>query len=168
MIPSGEPNATVDQINVAQFYYLIRENKNLREVIQTIGHEGVLLLGCFTPERKVVVDELRNELRRRNYLPMMFDFEQLNSKTFTDTLLTLAGMSRFVIADLTKPASIPHELQVIIPNFVIPIVPIMQQVLPRSNKAKLGWSRLLSWDLPRLLGLSFRCRRQGIAYIFRL
>jgi len=125
--PDGEPDATIDRINVAQFYYLIRENKNLRDVIQTIGRRGVLLLGRFTEERKPVLDALRTELRRKNYLPMMFDFEQPDGKTFTDTLLTLAGMSRFVIADLTKPASVPHELQAIIPNFMIPIVPIAER-----------------------------------------
>jgi uncharacterized protein YjbI with pentapeptide repeats len=73
--PGGEPDATVDQITVAQFYYLIRENKNLRDVIQTIGRKGVLLLGRFTKNRKPVLDGLRTALRRMNYLP------RINMKT---------------------------------------------------------------------------------------
>jgi hypothetical protein len=46
-------------------------------MIDTIGSKVVLILGRFTEERKPVLDKLRNELRRRNYLPVMFDFENL-------------------------------------------------------------------------------------------
>ena len=127
LTPSGEPGATVDRINVAQFYYLILANENLRDVIQTIGRRGVLLLGRFTPERKAVLDALRNALRARDYLPMMFDFEQPEGRSFTDTIVTLAGMSRFVIADLTQPASVPHELAKVTANLSLPIVPILQK-----------------------------------------
>jgi uncharacterized protein YjbI with pentapeptide repeats len=125
--PDGDPGATVDRINVAQFYYLILANQNLRDVIQTIGRRGVLLLGRFTPERKAVLDALRQALRARNYLPMMFDFQQPEGRSFTDTVVTLASLSRFVIADLTQPASVPHELAKVTANLSLPIVPILQK-----------------------------------------
>ena len=127
LTPNGEPGATVDRINVAQFYYLILANENLRDVIQTIGRRGVLLLGRFTPERKAVLDALRQALRDRGYLPMMFDFEQPEGRSFTDTVVTLASMSRFVIADLTQPANVPHELAKVTANLSLPIVPILQK-----------------------------------------
>jgi hypothetical protein len=39
---------------------------------------------------------------------------------------TLAGMSCFVIADITNPRSAPLELQATVPDYMIPFVPILQ------------------------------------------
>jgi hypothetical protein len=87
----------------------------------------VLILGRFTPERKAVLDAIRNELRRLGFLPMMFDFEKSAQRDFTETIKTLAGMSRFVIADITNPKSTPLELQATMPDYMIPFVPIIQE-----------------------------------------
>ena len=38
----------------------------------------------------------------------------------------LAGLSRFIIADLTKPRSDPLELQAIVPDLEVPVIPIIQ------------------------------------------
>ena len=38
----------------------------------------------------------------------------------------LAGMARFVIADISNPKSSPLELQATVPNYMIPFVPILQ------------------------------------------
>ena len=46
-------------------------------------------LGRFTPERKTVLDALRDELRQRNYLPIVFDFEKPASRDLTETISTL-------------------------------------------------------------------------------
>ncbi len=72
--PEGEPIITVDNLKVAQFIYLLLNNAEIREVIETITSKVVLILGRFTPERKAVLDALRNELRKRNYSPVLFDF----------------------------------------------------------------------------------------------
>jgi hypothetical protein len=49
-------------------------------------------------------------LRRSEYLPMLFDFEKPEWRDLTETVTTLARMSRFIIADITDPKSIPQEL----------------------------------------------------------
>ena len=49
-------------------------NAEIRDVIDTIAKKAVLILGRFTPERKVVLDALREALRKQNYLPILFDF----------------------------------------------------------------------------------------------
>src|SRR3954463_11314053 len=49
--PHGEPRITVDNIEVAQFIYLILHNEKIRDVIDTIGKKAVLILGRFTDER---------------------------------------------------------------------------------------------------------------------
>jgi hypothetical protein len=44
--------------------------------------------------------------------------------------MTLAGMSCFVIADITNPKSAPLELQATVPDYMIPFVPILQDGEP--------------------------------------
>jgi hypothetical protein len=58
-----EPEITVDNLEVAQFIYLMLHNEKIRDVIDTIAKKGVLILGRFTDERKAVLDALREELR---------------------------------------------------------------------------------------------------------
>ena len=122
-----EPVITVDDIGVAQFIYLLLNNKEIRDVIETIGEKGVLILGRFTPERKKVLDGIRNRLRELGFVPMMFDFERPKQLDFTETIMVLAGLSRFIIADITNPASSPLELDAIMPDYMIPFVPIIQE-----------------------------------------
>jgi uncharacterized protein YjbI with pentapeptide repeats len=124
----GESVITVDNIKVAQFIYLILNNKEIRDVINTLTSKTVLILGRFAlPERKAILDALRNKLREYDLLPIVFDFERPTDKDFTETIKTLAGISYFVIADVTNPKSSPLELQATIPDYQIPFVPIIQE-----------------------------------------
>jgi len=111
-----EPTITVDNIEVAQFIYLLLHNKKIRDVIDTITSKAVLILGRFTNERKAVLDALREELRKRNYLPILFDFEVPATRDITETVSLLARMARFIVADITDARSIPQELSVIVPD----------------------------------------------------
>jgi uncharacterized protein YjbI with pentapeptide repeats len=128
--PADEPVITVDNLEVAQFIYLLLHNEKIREVIDTIGKKGVLILGRFTGERKAVLDALRTALRHRGYLPMVFDFEKPTQRDFTETIMTLASLSLFVIADITNPRSTPLELQATVPDYMIPFVPIIAEGEP--------------------------------------
>ena len=123
--PSDEPQVTVDNLEVAQFIYLLLNNKKLTNVINTIGEKGVLILGRFAPERKVVLDAIRDKLREGGFLPMIFDFDKPTRNDFTGTIKVLAGMSRFIIADITNPKSSPLELQATVPDYMTPLVPII-------------------------------------------
>jgi hypothetical protein len=108
--PHEEPEITADNIEVAQFIYLLLHNEKIRSVIDTITSKVVLILGRFTPERKAVLDALRNELRQRNRTPIVFDFSGPRSKNTTDTVKLLAQMARYIIVDLSDPNSAPYEL----------------------------------------------------------
>jgi hypothetical protein len=119
---AGEPVITVDNLQVAQFIYLLLNNKEIRDIIDTITSKVVLILGRFTPERREILDAIRDELRRRDYLPVLFDFEKPSSRDLIETISTLAHMARFIIADITDAKSIPQELQAIVPN--LPSVPV--------------------------------------------
>jgi uncharacterized protein YjbI with pentapeptide repeats len=126
IVPPDQSAITVDDLEVAQFVYLMYQNPKIRRVIDTITSRAVLILGRFTPERKVVLDGIREELRRRDWVPILFDFDKPTQRDFTETILTLAGLARFVIADITNPKSSPLELQATVPNYMIPFVPILQ------------------------------------------
>ena len=121
----NEPDIAVDNIEVAQFVYLLLNNEKIRDVIDTITSKVVLILGRFTDERKAVLDALREELRKHNYLPILFDFELPERRNVTETVTLLARMARFIIADLTDPSSIPQELQAIIPSVRVPVQPLL-------------------------------------------
>lgn len=127
---NGEPETeiTVDNLEVAQFLYLLQNNSKLHNVIDTITSKVVLILGRFTPERKPVLDALKDELCKHNYLPVVFDFKPSAKRDLTETISLLARMSRFVIADLTDAKSIPQELENIIPHLPsVPVQPILQR-----------------------------------------
>jgi hypothetical protein len=92
-----------------------------------ILEQGVLILGRFSQERKLVLDALREKLRTLNFLPIVFDFERPTEQDFTETIMTLAGLSCFIIADITNPKSSPLELQATVPDYMIPFVPLIQE-----------------------------------------
>jgi uncharacterized protein YjbI with pentapeptide repeats len=102
----SDPQITVDNVEVAQFIYRLLKNNKLREIIDTITSKVVLILGRFTPDRKQLIDALRNDLRSLNYLPVVFDFDKPSSRDTVETISILAHMARFVIADLTDARSV--------------------------------------------------------------
>jgi uncharacterized protein YjbI with pentapeptide repeats len=129
--PSGEASIAVDNLEVAQFLYLLLNNARIRQCIDTITSKVVLVLGRFTADRLPVLHGIRKALRIRGYLPLVFDFEGPSSRDITETVGTLAHLARFIIADLTDARSIPQELTTIVPN--LPSVPV-QPVLLTSQR----------------------------------
>jgi len=107
-IDIDKPVITVDNLEVAQFIYLLLHNEKIREVIDTITSKAVLILGRFTPDRKVVLDAIRESLRQRNYLPILFDFEAPGSRDFTETISTLAHMCSSLIPSGRRLDYIPR------------------------------------------------------------
>jgi hypothetical protein len=123
----GQPEVTVDNIEVAHFVYMLLNNEKIRDVIDTIGRKAVLLLGRFTGGRIAVLERLRDELRNRGYLPIVFNFDKPETKDFSETVRLLAGLSHFVIADITNPKSAPLELQAVVPEIMVPFRPIIAE-----------------------------------------
>jgi uncharacterized protein YjbI with pentapeptide repeats len=123
--PGAESAITVDNLDLAQFIYLLLNNEKVRHIIDAVTSKVVLILGRFSDEQLIVLNGVREALRRRDLAPILFDFKKPASKDVTGTVETLARMAKFIIADLTDPSSIPHELATIVPFLrTTPVLPI--------------------------------------------
>ena len=120
-----EPRVTVDEVDVAQFIRLLMTHAKLRNVLNAVTKRGVLLLGRFTDGGLEMLQEAAEWLRGAGYLPMIFDFARPETRSYTETVQTLAGLCRFVVADLSGP-SVPQELYATVPHFKIPFVPLVR------------------------------------------
>jgi hypothetical protein len=123
---NASPTITVDDLEIAQFIYLLLNHRNVRTAINSVAERGVLLLGPFKGGGLARLHAIAAKLRDERYLPIIFDFERPDARDYTDTIRTLAGLSRFVVADLSGP-SVPHELGTIVPQIKIPYVFILQE-----------------------------------------
>jgi len=137
---NNQPVITVDNLEVAQFIYLLLNNRKLRDVINTIANKAVLIIGRFTGGGKEVLDTIAEKLRENKYIPIIFDFDRPIGKSFRETIQILAGLSKFVIADLSSPKSTPLESLAIFYNYKIPFLPVIkdrQRIFSMFNDFKL-------------------------------
>ena len=125
--PPGAAEITADNLEVAQFIYLLLNNKKIREVIDTVTSKVVLILGRFTHERKKVLDAIRKALRGKDLVPIVFDFTIPRNRDVTETVKILAGLAKFVVADVTDATEVRAELHNIVPGF--PSLPVQPLVL---------------------------------------
>jgi len=98
-------------------------------VLSDIAQRSVLILGRFTAERKAILEGIRRALSSppHRYVPLLFDFDKPGDRDLIESIVRFAAVSRFVIADLSDPKSVPAELQAIVPQFPsLPVIPIIQ------------------------------------------
>jgi uncharacterized protein YjbI with pentapeptide repeats len=153
--PAGHAGLTVDNLELAQFVYLMVHNEKIRGVIDTIGRKAVLILGRFYAERKAVLDALKVRLRELDLVPIVFDWDKPTTRDLTETVALLANMSRFVVADVTDAKSIPQELSEIVPR--LPSVPV-QPILLRGDP---GYAMFEHWKGYRTMLPVFEYRDQA-------
>jgi hypothetical protein len=106
----------VDNIELAQFIHYLSDHKKMRDTINIFNSKGVLLLGAFKDGGIERLYMLRDWLQTKHYMPMIFDFNRPENQTLLDTIVTMAGLSKFIIADLSG-RSVPAELEAIFSRF---------------------------------------------------
>ncbi|TAH42530.1 MAG: hypothetical protein EYC67_15795 [Betaproteobacteria bacterium] len=153
--PEGRAGLTVDNLELAQFVYLMVHNEKIRGIIDTIGRKAVLILGRFYAECKALLDALKVRLREFDLVPIVFDWDKPTSRDLTETVALLASMSRFVVADVTDARSIPQELSEIVPR--LPSVPV-QPILLRGDP---GYAMFEHWTSYRTMLPVYQYRDQA-------
>ncbi|MBA0885069.1 pentapeptide repeat-containing protein [Flavobacterium undicola] len=142
-----EPEITLDNIKVAQFVYLLLNNSEIKDIIETVTSKVVLILGRFTPERKLKLNEIKEILRSHGYAPIIFDFEKPSNRTTQETITTIARLSKFIVADITDPKSIPQELLGIVQSMPsLQVIPIIEK--PNEHWGMFDHFLKYEWVLP--------------------
>jgi hypothetical protein len=115
-----------DDIRVAQFHNIVDEPGSVGKLLAATTKRVVLILGRFLPRRKRVLERLAKALGDRGRIAVIFDFPSPADREISDTVRFIAGMSEFIVVDLTKASSVPLELQATIPDLMVPVLPIIQ------------------------------------------
>lgn len=124
----NDPTITTDDLEVAQFIHMLATSDLLGHVIGEMSGKAVLLLGRFTDAaRMAVLNALADGLRQLGDIPIIFNFDKPPQRSVSETVRILAGLSKFIIADLTSPRSIPLETHLTVPDMAVPFFPIIQQ-----------------------------------------
>jgi uncharacterized protein YjbI with pentapeptide repeats len=127
---TAEEPATLraDDLLTAQLLALMLGGAGVRSVLDAVTSSLVLVLGSFAPADKPVLDAVRTALQRRGHVAVVFDFERPAARDYAETVVVLAGLSRFVVADFTSAREVRSEvLQVrqLYPR--VPVVPIARE-----------------------------------------
>jgi hypothetical protein len=85
------------------------------------GDRGVLLLGRFKDGGLDRLYSMREWFQHKGYMAMIFDFARPDNLSLTETVVTMAGLSKFVVADLSG-SSVPAELQSIFTQIKKPVL----------------------------------------------
>ena len=126
--PQGEMITFTDanDIRLAQFHDAVEEYGAVASLIAAGARRVVLLLGRFSRPRKYVLNRLAAALRDRGKVAILFDFPGPHDREISDTVRFIAGMSQFIVVDMTDASSVPLELQATIPDLMVPVLPIVQ------------------------------------------
>ena len=101
-------------------------NRNISRIIEAAARRWVLLLGRFT-RGKGVLKAIAQALKQQQMTPIIFDFPPPEQRDVIETITLLAGMSALVIVEISSPRSTPMELQAIVSNYGVPVVPVLKQ-----------------------------------------
>jgi len=138
----------VDHLDLVHFMSLImRRRESLGDLFKEASSKIVLLLGRFTGKYGSILESLQQALEQLGYAAVRFDFEPTEDRDTIETIATLAGLAKFIIADFSDARSAPLEAQRIIPDFAVPFIPILHtKTEPISMFSAL--QKKYSWVLP--------------------
>ena len=121
IIRQGKVPMMVDNIELAQFIHYLSNHKKMRDTLNILNDKGVLLLGQFRNGGLERLYSIREWFHQKGYMAMIFDFTRPDYLSLTDTIVTMAGLSKFIVADLSGP-SVPAELNTILSQIKKPVL----------------------------------------------
>jgi len=128
IMPAQEPVLSVDSLQTAQLVGMLLHHERARYDVFSITLNTVLVIGRFPPDRKPILEAVKEALRRGDYSPLVLDFHLPGSGDKNEIVKTLGRMSRFVVADLTDDRRIAQTLDAVV-HFLpsIPIQPVAEE-----------------------------------------
>ncbi len=128
IMPAQEPVLSVDSLQTAQLVGMLLHHERARYEVFSITLNTVLVIGRFPPDRKPILEAVKEALRRGDYSPLVLDFHLPGSGDKNEIVKTLGRMSRFVVADLTDDRRIAQTLDAVV-HFLpsIPIQPVAEE-----------------------------------------
>ncbi len=99
-------------------------------IVSELYRSRVLILGRFDAAHKPTLEALGRALEAHpnHYRKHLFDYAPPAGRNLTEWVRTHALMSRFIVADISDPSSVPHELASVVPTSPsVPIVPIIRE-----------------------------------------
>jgi len=114
-----------DDLLTAQLLALMLGGAGVRTVLDSVTSSLVLVLGSFAPSDKPVLDAVRTALQHRGHVAVVFDFDRPAARDYAETVVVLAGLSRFVVADFTSAKEVRSEVlsaRRLYPR--VPVIPI--------------------------------------------
>jgi len=122
MIKEGKHPILVDDIEMAQFIHFMLDHKKMRSTLNVFGSKTVLLLGRFKEGGLERLYQIRDHLKKEhNLLPIIFDFEPMDQLDLLNTIITIGGLVKFIIADISGRL-VTTELEEISKNFLKPVI----------------------------------------------
>jgi hypothetical protein len=121
LIQQGKVPMMVDDIELAQFVYYLSNHKKMRDTLNILNDRGVLLLGRFKDGGLKRLSRMREWFQGKGYMAMVFDFDRPDNLSLTETVVTMAGLSKFIVVDQSG-SSVPAELQAILGQLKKPIL----------------------------------------------
>lgn len=121
IVQSSEVLSYVDDLALAQFFYFLNQPDGFGKSLKQLNKRSVLLLGKFKEGGLELLKTVGELLRRRNYIPIVFDFDPSEHSNLIENVTTMAGLSRFVLANL-EGGSVPAELARVTSNYRNPVI----------------------------------------------
>jgi hypothetical protein len=84
---------------------------NFGEILSELTERRVLILGRFSGRRLIVLEAVKKHLNEhhRRYIAELFTFKRPDSRDLVEAIVAFAGLSRFIIADLSEPRSVQSD-----------------------------------------------------------
>ena len=150
-IQQGKIPMMVDDNELAQFVYYLNDHKKIRDMLNILNDKGILLLGRFKDGGLERLYSVREWLQSKGYMAMIFDFARPDNLSLTETVITMAGLSKFIFVDLSG-ASVPAELQAILSQVKKPVLAFGDPYSLFPDLADQSWVRTIEGDDTNLLG----------------
>jgi uncharacterized protein YjbI with pentapeptide repeats len=116
-----------NDLRVASFVGELEKPDALTHLINAGTDYIVLVLGSFDKKGRQILSSIEENLWNTGRIPIVFEFEGPNRRALVDAVRFFGVLSEFVIVDMTDPRSVAFELNALVPDLAVPVVPLIRE-----------------------------------------